>query len=218
MKTNKTISDKVLAANRANALKSTGPRDCGNSKMNALKHGLLAKRLRLKEDQQAEFDEILAELEAEFTPETATQRMMLEELATDWWKLQETHSWEMQHCQNRSRSADVIFQIVDSESAHDELSSLGRGEELSKGAHLGWECEQLLVRSGNQTQEEEMKGIGCSSSDKQTRGHMVVEARVSTGMEPLLRYQRSLKKDFFRAMDVLRRLKGLKGVSGPTSG
>lgn len=212
----KTVSTKVLGANRSNSLRSTGPKDCRNSKMNAMKHGLLAKRLRLNEEQQAEFEGLLTELEAEFQPETASQRMILEELAMDWWKLQQTNSWEMQHCNNRSSSANVIFQILDAERGHDELSSIGRGEELSRAAHLGWECEQVVFRSGNQAQEEEMQGTGRSGSDKRTRGHMLVEARVSTGMETLLRYQRSLKRDFFRAMDVLRRLKGLKGVCGPT--
>jgi hypothetical protein len=45
MKIRKTISEKVISANRANSQKSTGPEDCANVKNNAMKHGFRAQQL-----------------------------------------------------------------------------------------------------------------------------------------------------------------------------
>jgi hypothetical protein len=108
MKVNKKVSDKVIAANRANGRKSTGPRDSSASKLNAVKHGLLSKRLLLNEEEEKEFRQLLKDLELEFEPETASQEMVLQEAATSWCKLQRTHSWEMEQVANRRRSAEMV--------------------------------------------------------------------------------------------------------------
>jgi hypothetical protein len=218
MKVNKNVSDKVIAANRANGRKSTGPRDSSASKMNAVKHGLLSKRLLLNEEEEAEFRQLVKDLELEFEPETALQEMVLQEAATCWWKLQRTHRWEMQQFENRRRSSEMIFRTLEAECEHDDLSHIDRGEELAKCVQLGWECQELVVRSGNRGQELKREvSAGASASDKQRGGHFLVEARISTGMENILRYQRSLKNDFYRAIEVLRRLK-TKDTSGSMEG
>jgi hypothetical protein len=218
MKVNKRVSDKVIAANRANGRKSTGPHDSSASKMNALKHGLLSKRLLLNEEEEKEFKQLLKDLELEFEPKTASQEMVLQEVATCWCKLQRTHSWEMEQLGNRRRSAEMVFRTLEAECDHDELSHIDRGEELSRCAQLGWECREIAIRSGNREQELK-RGLsaGPSASDKERGGHFLVEARISTGMENILRYQRSLKNDFYRAIEVLRRLK-TKDSSGPIEG
>ena len=45
MKIKKTVTEKVIAANRGNSQKSTGPHNVEAVKENALKHGLLARRI-----------------------------------------------------------------------------------------------------------------------------------------------------------------------------
>jgi len=68
------MSRKQFAAHRQNARKSTGPRtDEGNvaSRVNALKHGLLAKDVVLPNEDPARFDELYEGLAAEFQPQTA---------------------------------------------------------------------------------------------------------------------------------------------------
>jgi len=112
----------------------------------------------------------------------------------------------------------MVFRTLEAECDHDELSHIDRGEELSRCAQLGWECREIAIRSGNREQELK-RGLsaGPSASDKERGGHFLVEARISTGMENILRYQRSLKNDFYRAIEVLRRLK-TKDSSGPIEG
>ena len=57
MKTKKTMTEKVIAANRANAQKTTGPQNTSAVSQNALKHGLLAKHVLFRnEEEKVEFN------------------------------------------------------------------------------------------------------------------------------------------------------------------
>src|SRR5687768_14952071 len=65
------LSAKRLAANRANAQKSTGPRTKegkSRSRMNALKHGMCSSSPLLPNECPATFETIKAELDQEFQP------------------------------------------------------------------------------------------------------------------------------------------------------
>src|SRR5438552_3565726 len=91
------LSAKRLAANRANAKKSTGPRTkAGKHKVsqNATTHGLTSTRCP---DPRAstDFDTLRRELEEEHHPATPTQRTLITELAHILWKL--THIPEIEH-------------------------------------------------------------------------------------------------------------------------
>jgi hypothetical protein len=90
----KAITSKQLAANRRNAQRSTGPRTPNGkarSRWNALKHGVLAKAvipepLEPYESRQ-EFGRLLATLRDEFAPQSAVEEMLLETIATCYWRL-----------------------------------------------------------------------------------------------------------------------------------
>lgn len=87
------ISARQLAANRANARKSTGPRTPEgkeNSRFNGLKHGLCAQPFRrvmsdLGEDPE-EFDRFHRGLREAAEPANALEAQLVEDLAVLWWK------------------------------------------------------------------------------------------------------------------------------------
>lgn len=90
----KQMTDKQLAANRANALASTGPRTPegkARSRWNALKHGALAQAVipaGLEPfEARAAFDELFATLRAELAPATAMEELLVERIATSYWRL-----------------------------------------------------------------------------------------------------------------------------------
>ena len=90
----KRVTEKQLAANRANARLSTGPRTSegrARSRWNALKHGALAQAvippsLEPFESRQ-DFQELLAVLTDELAPATALEEMLVERIATSYWRL-----------------------------------------------------------------------------------------------------------------------------------
>ena len=79
-----------IAANQANAQLSTGPSTPeGKARVsrNALRHGLTAKHLVVREDEQAEFDALESALAAEIHPQGALETLTFHELLHAAWNL-----------------------------------------------------------------------------------------------------------------------------------
>ena len=96
------VSEKQLAANRSNALKSTGPRtEAGKvrSARNSLKHGLLAKEVVITagegaEDQQV-FDALLSDFIEQYAPDGPLEEMLVEKIAVCYWRLRRANRHEV---------------------------------------------------------------------------------------------------------------------------
>jgi hypothetical protein len=85
----KPISEKKLAANRANALKSTGPRTARGkaiSSRNSAKHGLNARSVLLRCEDREEFRRFVNEFHREYLPQTATEASLVNTMATARWR------------------------------------------------------------------------------------------------------------------------------------
>ncbi len=90
----KTTSPRQLAANRRNAQKSTGPKTPEGraiSKMNALKHGVLARSVvvrghKLKESRN-EFKKLCQEFYTGLVPVGPVEEMMVNQIVTATWRL-----------------------------------------------------------------------------------------------------------------------------------
>ena len=83
-------SDKQLAANRANAAHSTGPRTPeakDRSKMNAVTHGLRAQTAVLPGEDASQLEELSAELMRQLRPTGIVQRLLAERVVSLAWKL-----------------------------------------------------------------------------------------------------------------------------------
>ncbi len=98
---NPPVSERKAAANRANAQRSTGPRTPQGktrSSLNALRHGILARAAFNPtidgKERRAEFEEIVAGLAQEFQPATASEHMMVQQLAGCYWKLAKVWNFE----------------------------------------------------------------------------------------------------------------------------
>lgn len=82
-------AEQRLAANRANALKSTGPvtpegknRSCSN----ATRHGLLSARLLLDDECPTEFETLFEELQSALGPVGFLERTLVERIAISIWR------------------------------------------------------------------------------------------------------------------------------------
>lgn len=96
------VTEKQLAANRKNALKSTGPKTQAGkafASKNSLKHGLLAQNVVITEgegaeDQQA-FDDLLADFIVQFNPVGSLEEMLVEKIAVCYWRMGRAHRFEV---------------------------------------------------------------------------------------------------------------------------
>jgi hypothetical protein len=84
------ISQRKLAANRANALLSTGPRTLegkARSGRNALKHGLLSGQILLSHENADELDALRENLCADLRPVGALEELLAERIVSSAWSL-----------------------------------------------------------------------------------------------------------------------------------
>lgn len=209
MKIKKTISDKVFAANRSNAQRSSGPRSVSGKlavSCNAVKHGLLAKRLVFgDEEEEKEFNTLMDDLQLDSQPEGALERMLTEEIGIIWWKLKQTLDWELQEIRDRRRAAKAILQAVAQNYSDEQLLLFTRTDGSHSAAGLGWDCQELVVRTGTTSSEQEEEEGARESSDKTGHtDHVQIVAKMNTSMETVLRYHAHLKRDFYRAITTLR--------------
>jgi len=90
-------SQRQIAANRANAQKSTGPKTPEGRaavKLNGVKHGLTAATLVLPGEQQSDFESLLDSFEAEHSPATPTEAMLVRQMAMASWRLRRLYHVE----------------------------------------------------------------------------------------------------------------------------
>ena len=79
-----------VEANRQNALKSTGPITAQGKETvsgNSIRHGLRSRKVILKGEDPAEFDQLAGDLEFEWQPHSPTERYYVQQMAIAQWKL-----------------------------------------------------------------------------------------------------------------------------------
>ena len=202
MKITKTISEKVISANRANSQKSTGPGDCANVKNNAIKHGFRAQHLSFEnEDQKKEYTELLEQLEEYHEPDGPTEWMLVEEIANCQWMLQELNVWKSQEITNRRNATKAILRAVAENYDEKHLPFFTTADGADSAAQLGWDCQELIVRTGTRNFEQDKLLRGMDKNWKS--GQVQIEAKLNTSLDSILRYEAALKKDLYRAVRTL---------------
>jgi len=218
MKHKKTVTRAVLAANRANAQSSTGPRTKqgkSNSSCNALRHGILARKVVLDtEEQRAEFQELLQSCKTEWGPEWLIEKFLVEEIAILLWKLGITEGLETRELSLRQDVRDGVDAVF-----HGDLKLPISDWDLP--IDKGWECERIVVRAaaGKDTshastsrgpaifQNKVINAIQKSQNqDSQEAGHLEVEAVLGNSLANMTRYRSILKRDLYRAIETLRKV------------
>jgi hypothetical protein len=88
------MSVEQIEANRRNALESTGPRTAGGkavSRMNAVKHGILAREVVLRGEhdgeRRREFETLCRRFWEHFAPVGPMEEMLVERIVTAYWRL-----------------------------------------------------------------------------------------------------------------------------------
>jgi hypothetical protein len=84
------VSKKQIEANRKNSKKSTGPRPPEGrlaSSLNAVRHGLTAVQLVVSVEEEAEFQEILQDFQAELKPTGTLEQALFDQVVAAHWRM-----------------------------------------------------------------------------------------------------------------------------------
>jgi hypothetical protein len=199
----KNVTEKVVAANRSNARKSTGPRETERTRLNALTHGLLAKHLIFQDEgARTEFNALLHEIETDYRPSGRLEQLLVEEITICVWKAQALNGLEQREMEDRRKASKAILRAV-AENCDDKPLPLFVNDDGSRSdAQFSWECRELIVRTGTNSSEREGMPGGDDLNSKS--GSAQIEARLNTSGDTLLRYSAAVKKDLYRAITTLR--------------
>src|SRR5580698_7774293 len=91
-------TERKSRASRENGAKSRGPKTSAgkrNSSSNAIRHGLLAKRLLLDQESAARFYELINEVRSEFAPQTPAETAAVETMA--WCRWRQLRLWTLEN-------------------------------------------------------------------------------------------------------------------------
>lgn len=238
MTSTKPISEKQLAANRANALKSTGPRTPEGravSRWNALQHGVLAHAVippALEQyESRDEFSFLLQTLHEDLDPRSALEEMLVERIATSYWRLarllraeagkiaqrQDTHEREPTTNLTKIPSYGLDSQSKKLSAAIAALEKAMDSPKLLR-ALLAEEDARLRTASDDElfdTAVERLTSLGQQEEQAKARKAAIEQAQYSIPLfEDALRfarYEAALERQFYRALDALERLQRRRG-------
>lgn len=232
----KHVTDKQLAANRRNAQHSTGPRTPegkARSRWNALVHGALAQAAIPPElepyESRAAFEDLLAVLRDELAPASAMEEILVERIATSYWRLSRVLRAESATIAARQENTaadearDEAFAAlvpgIRPTSLDDQVQLLAealgdtrRLRKLMVQADPRWRdvSDQELITAAQSL----LGGLRAQSADQQARRQSRQRDQrsiphLNTAIQ-FARYETTLERQIYRALDALERLQRLR--------
>jgi len=182
------LSPRRLAARRANAKKSTGPRSPEGqavARLNALKHGFFACDVVNPEldgpARAEEFNSILDALLEEFQPRSARERILIDEVAACCWRIRRLLRYE---CRESWVDEDAYRREADTESPSDVLF-----------ASMGYDHHGDRERTARKLRRSGLDAFVLPSN---------------FDVDKIVRFERTVKRSLYRALDLLERMRAAR--------
>jgi hypothetical protein len=109
-----------IAANRANAQRSTGPKTepgKARSRVNAWKHGLTANKIIIAGEKAQQFESFRAQLWEDFQPGTGIESVLVDRLAGVAWRLLRAPRFEVEAIKANYRVLESLERVTRYEAA-----------------------------------------------------------------------------------------------------
>jgi hypothetical protein len=152
-----------MAANRANAQHSTGPKTNDgilHSSMNNFRHGLAGAFMIPLWESQTEFDELYDALRAEHAPSTPTEVLLVERMAQHFWLSQRAIRFQNKCLEDGFPTSEddrglplyLRYQLTHERAFHKSLNALLKLRAERRRAEIGFESQKH--RQADQTRRE----------------------------------------------------------------
>ncbi len=201
-------SEKQIHANQRNALKSTGPRTDegkGASKMNALKHGLMAREVLMLGESSEDFGNLRGMLHQEFEPVGFYEQLRVDELAGLYFRLVRIQRIEgeiLVHARNEgrlelARTSNMAARTRALESRPSKDIDSGASDESERFSQQRRELENVLETSADT--------IGAA---------YMHDARTGDSLSKLGRHEVRIRNAITRIVDELAELQEIRYLDG----
>ena len=191
-------SQRQKAANRANALHSTGPKTPEGKavvRFNAFRHGLLAQDVVLPGEEADAFEDLWNQVRANLSPMGPVEEFLVDRVVNAMWRLKRLGRAEtaLLHSRVHGLKADrLAIQVCSYEK--EILPTLSFRTITDEAANT--EASEALGRARYERDRDEVLLGRAIDAD----------AKEGDAFAKLARYERSLERSLFRALDELRRL------------
>jgi hypothetical protein len=191
-------SERQKAANRANARHSTGPKTPEGKaavRLNACWHGLLARDVVLPEEDADAFEDLWNQVRANLSPMGQIEEFLVDRVVNAIWRLRRLERAEsaLFHWRMHGLKADrLAIQVRSYEQPFLDFSF--PTDITDKAAHT--EASEALRRARYERDRDEVLLGRAIDAD----------AKEGDAFAKLTRYERSLERSLFRALDELRHI------------
>jgi len=182
------LSPRRLAARRANAMKSTGPRTPEGmevARLNALKHGFFACDVVNREldgpARAEEFNLLLDALLEDFQPESAIERILVDEVAASCWRIRRLLRYECRE--------SWVDEDADRRRAHTETPT----ESLL--ATMGYDNYGIRRRTARRLRRSGLDSFVLPSD---------------SDVDKIVRFERTVKRNLYCALKMLERIRAAR--------
>jgi hypothetical protein len=191
-------SERKKATNQANARHSKGPKTPEGKaavRLNALRHGLLARDVVLPEEDSDAFEDLVNRVRAELSPMGPIEELLADRVVNTMWMLGRSARAETALVDWRVRQLQVS-KLADQVGSHESTPADFHflTHITDKAAHT--EAKEALARAKHARDRDEVLLGRAFDAD----------AKESDALGKLARYERSLERSLFRTLDELRQL------------
>jgi len=157
-----TVSPKQLEANKKNALKGgvKTPEGKHLCRYNALKHGLLCKDILIIIDDPSEYKNLAKELMENFKPDNAMERILVEKIIVDLWRLRRALVIEKELMENELVEADEDGKIGRKDFSDSIGYDLRHSDNFGKYTRYLTSIERSLYRALHELQRLQAQRMG----------------------------------------------------------
>ena len=192
-------SERQKAANRANALHSTGPKTREGKvavRLNAIRHGLLARDAVLPGEDADAFEDLWKEVWAEFSPVGPIEKLLVERAINAMWRLRRSA---------RAETALFHWRVywLKAVRLREQISSYNKRvfDEAPLGTFIAdkashSEAMEALAEVESERDRDEIL-LGCAID---------ADAREGDTLAKLARYETRLERSLFRILNELRQM------------
>ena len=190
-------SERQKAANRANALHSTGPKTPEGKaavRLNAFRHGLLAREVVLPEEDLDAFEDLLNQVRAELSPVGPIEELFADRVVNIMWRLGRSARAETALIDWRVRELQVS-KLANQVRSREAIADLCFPTHIADKAAHTEATEALALAKQERDRDEVLLGRAFDA-----------DAKESDALGKLARYERSLERSLYRALTELRQL------------
>ena len=191
-------SERQKAANQANALHSTGPKTPAGKavvRFNAFRHGLLARDVVLPGEDADAFEDLWNQVRADRSPVGPIEEFLVDRVVNAMWRLQRLERAETALFHSRAQGLKACRLGDQVRSYETNFPDFSPPPHITdKSAHS--DASEALERAKYERDRDEVL-LGRAID---------VDAKEGDAFAKLARYERSLERSLFRALDELRQL------------